>query len=48
MLIRKAMIYFEDAEKEPEIPTIKKISWNEIKEFSVISLRFKFEREREM
>lgn len=33
MLIRKAMTYFEDAEKEPEIPTIKKISWNEIKEF---------------
>ena len=34
-LIRKAMVFFEDAEKEPEIFTIKRVSWEKVKEFFV-------------
>lgn len=33
ILIRKAMVFFEDAEKEPEIATVKRVSWEKVKKF---------------
>ncbi|MEO0159528.1 MAG: nucleotidyl transferase AbiEii/AbiGii toxin family protein [candidate division WOR-3 bacterium] len=35
MLIKKAFTYFEDAEKEPDFPTIKKVSWTKVKNFFI-------------
>ncbi|MCM8767995.1 MAG: hypothetical protein NC816_06725 [Candidatus Omnitrophica bacterium] len=35
IMIKKAIIYFEDAEKEPEFPTLKKVKWSEIREFFI-------------
>uniref|UniRef100_A0A7V5XFB7 Nucleotidyl transferase AbiEii/AbiGii toxin family protein n=1 Tax=Thermodesulfobacterium geofontis TaxID=1295609 RepID=A0A7V5XFB7_9BACT len=35
LVIKKALTYFEDAEKEPEIPIFKKFSWNSIKNFFI-------------
>jgi predicted nucleotidyltransferase component of viral defense system len=35
MVIRKSLTYFEDAEKEPEIPLFKKAGWNSIKKFFI-------------
>jgi len=35
LVIKKALTYFEDAEKEPEIPVFKKVSWNSIKKFFI-------------
>lgn len=35
LVIRKALLYFEDAEKEPEIPIFKKVSWDSIKNFFI-------------
>ncbi|MFN4226525.1 MAG: nucleotidyl transferase AbiEii/AbiGii toxin family protein [Candidatus Ratteibacteria bacterium] len=35
LVIKKSLTYFEDAEKEPEIPLLKKINWKEIKNFFV-------------
>ena len=35
LVIKKALTYFEDAEKEPEIPVFKKVSWNSIKNFFI-------------
>jgi len=35
IIIKKALTYFDDAENEPEIPLLKKISWNSIKNFFI-------------
>ncbi len=35
IVIKKALTYFEDAEKEPEFPLIKKVNWIEIKNFFI-------------
>jgi hypothetical protein len=35
LIIRKALTYFEDADNEPKIPTLKKVSWNSIKNFFI-------------
>ncbi|MEN3046984.1 MAG: nucleotidyl transferase AbiEii/AbiGii toxin family protein [Candidatus Hydrothermales bacterium] len=35
LVIKKAVTYFEDTEKEPEFPMIKKIEWGEIKKFFI-------------
>ena len=35
LVIRKALLYFEDAEKEPEFSILKKVSWNSIKNFFI-------------
>ena len=35
LIIKKALTYFEDAEKEPEIELIKKINWEDIKKFFI-------------
>jgi len=35
IVIKKALTYFEDAENEPEIPVLKKVSWNSIKNFFI-------------
>lgn len=35
IMIKKSLIYFNDAEKEPEFPLIKKANWKEIKNFFV-------------
>lgn len=35
LIIRKAMIYFVDAEKEPEFPLIKKVKWEKVKKFFI-------------
>ncbi len=35
IIIRKALTYFEDAEKEPEFPIIRKVNWDEIKKFFI-------------
>lgn len=33
--IKKGLTYFEDVEKEPEFPMIKKVYWDEVKSFSI-------------
>lgn len=35
LVIKKSLTYFEDAEKEPEFTTIKKINWEKIKNFFI-------------
>lgn len=35
IVIKKALTYLEDAEKEPEFPTIRKASWTEVKNFFI-------------
>ena len=35
LIIKKALTYFEDAEKEPEIELIKKANWEDIKKFFI-------------
>jgi len=35
LLVKKALTYFEDAEKEPEIKLIRKVEWKNIKEFFI-------------
>jgi len=35
LVIRKAITYFKDAEREPEIPVFKKIKWDTIKKFFI-------------
>jgi len=33
MVVKKSFTYFEDAEKEPEFPFLKRGNWNSIKRF---------------
>ncbi len=35
IIIRKSITFFEDAEKEPEFPILKKVSWSSIKDFFI-------------
>ncbi|MCX7837725.1 MAG: nucleotidyl transferase AbiEii/AbiGii toxin family protein [candidate division WOR-3 bacterium] len=35
LIIKKALTYFEDAEKEPEFPLIKKVKWQKVKNFFI-------------
>lgn len=35
LVIKKAITYFKDAEKEPEFPLIKKVEWKEVKKFFI-------------
>ncbi len=35
LVIKKALTYFEDAEREPEIPIFKNVKWNAIKNFFI-------------
>ncbi len=35
LMIKKAMVFFKDAEKEPAFPLIKKVDWEAIKSFMV-------------
>ncbi|MGB9677694.1 MAG: nucleotidyl transferase AbiEii/AbiGii toxin family protein [Candidatus Ratteibacteria bacterium] len=35
LLIKKALTYFEDAEKEPEIKLIRKVEWKDVKKFFI-------------
>jgi len=35
LIIKKALTYFEDAEKEPDFPLIKKVNWKDVKKFFI-------------
>lgn len=35
IVIKKSLTYFEEAEKEPEFPVIKKVKWEEVKNFFI-------------
>lgn len=35
IVIKKSLTFFEDADNEPEIPTLKKVKWDEIKNFFI-------------
>jgi predicted nucleotidyltransferase component of viral defense system len=39
LIIHKALTFFEDADKELELKMIKKVSWNEIKNFFIENFR---------
>ena len=39
LIIKKALIYFEDADKEGELKMIKKISWDKIKKYLTLVKR---------